>query len=315
MMQSKEDILTMPLTLKAHHLANQFRQQQSDAPRAKQVYLNSLAVQAVQSYLNWLGIATDLPKSDSWNPAIQALADTADLVVTGKGKLECRPVLPGEQICRVPPEVWSERIGYVAVQFNPELSEATLLGFVPSVATPEIPLSQLRSLEELLDVIYTLPPIQSMTPSRVSLSQWLQGRVETGWQTIEELFGLQQPIWSFRSGELLQPDSENSFPTTRGKILELGQTNHNAAIALLIGLTPTESATMDVWVKVCPTGEQTHLPAELELMVLDTAGVAVMQAQSRNTEMIQLKFNGLPGEHFSIRVVLGSHSLTEDFVI
>lgn len=244
--------------------------------------------------------------------ALQALADTADLVVKGKGKLECRPVLPGEQVCRVPPEVWSERLGYVAVQFNSELSEATLLGFVPSVVAPEVPLSQLRSLDELLDAIHSSAPVHSIK-TIVSLSQWLQGVMDTDWQTIAELFGLQQPAWSFRSGDLLQPGQE-SVLTTRGKILELGQPE-DQAIALLVGLIPTDAATMDVWVKVCPTGTQTHLPPELELMVLDVAGVAVMQAQSRNTEMIQLKFNGLPGEQFSIRVVLGIRSLTEDFVI
>lgn len=312
MMQSKEDTFTMPLTLKAHQFANQFRQQQPDVPKAKQVYLNSLAVQAVQSYLNWFGIETDLQHSDSWNPALHALADIADLVVKGKGKLECRPVLPEEQVCRVPPEVWSDRIGYVVVQFNPELSEATLLGFVPSVAAVEIPLSQLRSLEELLDLVHSSVPILS-ADRVVNLGQWLQGTVAMGWQTIEDLFGLQQPAWSFRSGELLQPESENTLPMTRGKLLELGQLD--STIALLVGLMPTDTDTMNIWVKLCPTGDQTHLPPELELRVLDATGFAVMQAQSRNTEMIQLKFNGLPGEQFSIRVVLGTHSLTEDFVI
>ena len=312
MMQSEEDTFTMPLTLKAHHAANQFRHGQPDAQKAKQVYLNTLAVQAVQSYLSWFGVETDLAASDSWNPSLQALADTADLVVKGKGKLECRPVLPGEQVCRIPPEVWSERLGYVAVQFNPELSEVTLLGFVPSVAAPEVSLSQLRSLDDLLDAIHSSAPVHSVEKT-VSLSQWLQGVIETGWQTIEELFGLQQPTWSFRSGDSLQPLQE-SVPTTRGKILELGQPN-GESIALLVGLMPTETSTMEIWVKLSPTGSQTHLPTDLELMVLDAAGAAVMQAQSRNTEMIQLKFSGLPGEQFSIRVVLGIRSLTEDFVI
>ncbi|MDX2244546.1 MAG: DUF1822 family protein [Leptolyngbyaceae cyanobacterium bins.302] len=312
MMQSPEDTFTMPLTLKAHHLANQFRQQQADTPKAKQVYLNSLAVQVVESYLNWFGVKTDLQHSDSWNPTLQALADTADLMVIGKGKLECRPMLPGETVCRVPPEVWSERIGYVAVQFNSDLTEATLLGFVPSVAGAEIPLTQLRSLEELLDLVYTPTPKQAAT-TVVSLGQWLEGLVATGWQTIEDLFGLQQPVWSFRSGEMTHSGQVVPLPMTRGKILELGQGKE--AIALLIGLTPTNSGTMDIWVKVCPTGATAHLPADLELLVLDATGVAVMQAQSRNTEMIQLKFNGISGERFSIRVILYDCSLTEDFVI
>lgn len=311
MMKSPEDTITMPLTLKAHHWANQFRQQQPNALKAKQVYLNSLAVQAVQTYLNYLGIATDLEQSDCWNPALQALADTADLLILGQGKLECRPVLPTEQSCRVPPEVWRDRIGYVAVQFNPELSEATLLGFVPTVTTPEIPLSDLRSLDELLDVVYASTPVPSTT---TSLGQWVQGRVAESWQTLETLLGQPQLAWSFRSGELVPSASDPAAPITRGKILQLGDRSA-AAIALLIGLTPTDSNFMDIWVKVCPTDDQTHLPAELELFVLDAQGVAVMQAQSRNTEMIQLKFSGTSGEQFSIKIILGSCSLIEDFVI
>jgi len=45
MMQFEEDdTFTMPLTLKAHQIANQFRQQQPNRQKAKQVYLNTLAV-------------------------------------------------------------------------------------------------------------------------------------------------------------------------------------------------------------------------------------------------------------------------------
>ncbi|NJL51498.1 MAG: DUF1822 family protein, partial [Hydrococcus sp. SU_1_0] len=63
----------MPLTLKAHQIANQFRQQQVNTQKGKQVYLNTLAVQVVSDYLNWFAIKTDLEASDSWNPVIQSL--------------------------------------------------------------------------------------------------------------------------------------------------------------------------------------------------------------------------------------------------
>ncbi|MGA7937600.1 MAG: DUF1822 family protein [Kovacikia sp.] len=301
----------MPLTLKAHQIANQFRQQQASPQKAKQVYLNALAVQTVQSYLGWLGIDTDLKASDSWNPAIQVLADTADLVVRGRGKLECRPVLPGETSCHVPPEVWSDRIGYVAVQFDQELSEATLLGFVPLVTAPELPLSQLRSLNELLDRLNPSEQAAAAQPP-VALGQWLQGGLSAGWQTIEDLFGPQQPAWSFRNISQLQAVEPL---TTGGKRLDLGKELDAAPVALLVSLKPASEAVMDIWVKVCPMGKQTHLPADLEVKVLDQDELTVMQAQSRSTEMIQLKFSGVLGERFSVRVGLGSRSVTTAFVI
>lgn len=300
---------TMPLTLKAHQIANQFRQQQSSPEKGKQVYLNTLAVQAVHSYLSWLGITTDLEVGNSWNPAMQALEDTGDLVVPGKGRLECRPVLPAHQSCFIPPEVWAERIGYVAVQFNSDLSEATLRGFVPTVSQLELPLSQWRSLDALLDAV-TLEAKISAIPS-IHLSQWFQGTIETGWQRMEDLLGWQQPAWSFRSG-----DTEQSAlsPTTQGKLLDLLPELDGNSIVLLVGVLPGESL-VDIWVKVCPAKAQLHLPPNLEVLVLDEADIPVMQAQSRDTEMIQLKFKGTPGEKFSVKVILGKQSITEFFVV
>lgn len=302
MMHSKEDSLTftMPLTLKARQAAQQFRQRYSDPQKAEQVYLNSLAVQAVNSYLSWFGVETDLEASNSWNPVLQSLSDIADLVIKGKGKLECRPVSPEEKNCHVPPEVWADRIGYVAVQFNAEQSEAILLGYVPSVTTREVPLSQLRSLEDLLDA---LTPSPAREP--VKLGQWLHNIVEAGWFAVEDLINPQQLAFSFRNAQV----------TTHGKLLNLGDVSNHEAVALLVGITPTAMPEMGVEVSLYPTGERTQLPPALEVTILDDAGIAVMQAQSRATDRIQLKFSALPGDQFSIQVVLDAFNFTETFVL
>ncbi len=315
---------TMPLTLKVHQIADRFRQQQTDINKRKQVYLNTLAVQTVRSYLDWLGIETELEASDSWNRVAQALTDTADLIVTNKGKLECRPVLPSEQTCRIPLEVMLDRIGYVAVQFNQQLSEARLLGFVPSVNVPELPLDQLHSLDDLLE--HLEPSEQDeVVQTPVKLGQWLQDVVETGWQTVEELLGLSEPIWnggqpqlgwnmrSAESEQIIPPEVE--FLTTRGQLIDLGTVVENEQVGLFIGVMPTNTSKLEIWVQVRPTGSQTHLPQELEVMVLDETGVAAMQVESRGTEFIQLKFSALPGERFGIKVVLNSINVTKNFVI
>lgn len=321
-----EDNLTfaMPLTLKAHQIANQFRQQQDNINKGKQVYLNTLAVQTVCSYLGWLGIETDLEASDSWNPAVQALTDTADLVIKGKGKLECRPVLPSEQTCQVPLEVLLDRIGYVAVQFNQELTEATLLGFAANVNLPELTLDKLQSLDDLLEYLEPQESNeQELTP--VKLGQWLQGVVETSWQTVEELLGLSEFIWrggqpqlgwSVRSANSKQTSlAEAELLTTRGQLIDLGTVAEVGQLGLFVGLIPTNTSKMEVWVQVRPTGSQNHLPQQLEVMVLDETGVAAMQAESRGTEFIQLKFSALLGERFAIKVVLGSMNVTKNFII
>ena len=303
-------IFTVPLTLEAHHLAKQFYQQQSNWKKAKQVYLNTLAVYAVHSYLKWLGIETDLGASESWNPTMQTLANVADLEIKGKGKLECRPVLPNEQVCYIPAEVWSNRIGYVAVHFDASLHEATLLGFVPKVTTEAVPLSQWRSLDALLDRL-----AQGDSPTifeePIHLSQWLQGAVAAGWQTIEELLDWSEPALSFRSAEPVE------FPALimRGKLLDLGSQPGETQVALLLGLMPKHQTDLDIWVKICLQDSHSYLPPGLDLAVLDETGIAVMQAQSRQTEMIQLKFSGLSGEQFSVQLTLGTTSVTETFMI
>jgi Protein of unknown function (DUF1822) len=308
---------TMPLTLKAHQTANQFRQQQSNPQKAKQVYLNTLAVQTVQTYLDWFGIPTDLTASDSWNPVMQPLMDTADLVIEG-GRLECRPVLQGESTCYVPPDVWQDRLGYVVVQLNADLTEATLLGFVASVTTTELALSELRSLEALLQFLQPSSQPESIQPESPSqnLADWFQGLIEAGWQTLESLLGEQQPALSFRN-TISSSSAEITF-AERGKQLELSIPNGDQ-IVLIVGVTSVEGSThpteFSIGVKVCAIAPQTHLPPDLDVMVLDETDVTVMQAQSRNTEMIQLKFRGTTGERFSLKITLGELSLIERFII
>jgi Protein of unknown function (DUF1822) len=109
---------TVPLTATNHQVAERFYQQHSNPEKARQIYLNTLSVQAVNFYLTCLGIRTDLEQNYSWNPSLQVLADTADLWVHNLGHLECRAVLLNTDVCVIPPQVWGERIGYVAVQFN-----------------------------------------------------------------------------------------------------------------------------------------------------------------------------------------------------
>lgn len=298
---------TVPLTLDAHRIAQSFHSRQSNLQHAKQVYLNTLAVYAVNFYLKLLRIETDLAASDSWNPIMQTLANTADLVIKNQGRLECRPVLPGEQLCHIPPEVGSNRIGYVVVQLNQSLTEATLLGFMPIVAAETIPINKLRSLEAL---------IEQLNPS-VQLSQWLQNAFGAGWEAIETLFSPppEELAFAFRGGTSLSNPSKTPaiVGVRRGKILHLEKSGER--VALLVGLASQATATIDISVEIYPTDSQIYLPRDLQLMVLDEEGEAVMQAQARSTKSIQLEFSGEPGEHFSVKVALGDVSITELFLI
>lgn len=313
----KEDLtFTVPLTLEAHQLAQQFYGQQSNSKKAKQIYLNTLAVYAVNFYLECLGIETDLTASDSWNPIMQVLENTADLIVKGKGQLECRPVLPEATVCEVPPEVWSDRIGYVAVQLNQDLTEAILLGFMPEITVAEFPLDQFNSLADLLSHLDQQKSRQ-LIPELVQLNHWLHDAFDASWEAVEALFNPVQPELAFNFRHLsLSQNNKPKSPTNgvrRGKLFDLKQGGEK--MALVIGIKPTTSPELDISVAVYPVNGQTHLPQNLHLMLLDEAGEAVLQAKARGTESIQLEFSGEPGESFGVRVALGDVSITEEFLI
>jgi hypothetical protein len=309
---------TVPLALTAHARAEQFRSHQANPAKAKQVYLNTLAVYAVDIYLQCQGFETDLGASDSWNPTMQTLMDVADLEVKNSGKLECRPILPEAAVMAVPAEVWSDRIGYVAVRLDESLREATLLGFVTTARDGEIPLEQLDSLGDLPDYLNQLGQSE-FTQTSVRLSQWLKNVFEAGWQTIEELLlpSQAQLAFNFRSASNLKTETAEKLTAfvKRGKLLHLRRKSDGEQVALLVGLQPTEFPEINISVEVYPIGGQTYLPQDLKLIVLDEAGEAVMQAQAKSTKKIQLEFSGEPEESFSIKVALGDVSITEAFVI
>jgi hypothetical protein len=121
--------LPLPITRMARRTAEEFANRQPTPQKAEQVRLNTLAVCVVNDYLQMMGIPTDLSVGDSWNPVVLLGADVADLEVTGVGRLECRPVRMHQQTCHIPPEVLSDRIGYVVVQIDESSLEATVLGF------------------------------------------------------------------------------------------------------------------------------------------------------------------------------------------
>ena len=319
--------LPLPITQAARRIAQQFATQQPTPHKAEQVLLNTLSVCVVNDYLQMMGIPTNLAASDSWNPIVRLCSDVADLEMPGIGRLECRPLRSTEQICHVPPEVWSDRIGYVMVQIDESLREASVLGFTPSVATSELPISQLRSPEDLIDRLQELMhPItaaaSSLTPAfrrtQANLSQWLNNVFEAGWQTVETLLTPPESnlAFSFR-GDVVAPSLEQPEAAIRkAKLIDLGIEIAGLSVALVVEISPESEEKTNILLQVHPTGSQTYLPPSLQFIVLDESGSTFLEAESRNADdYIQLEFSGSPGEQFSVRVALGNASIQEDFVI
>ena len=311
---------TCPISPDARRRAEQLCKQQATPSKGEQVRLNTLSVSFVNSYLQYMGFETDLEKSDSWNPVQQTLMDVADLSLKNLGFLECRPVLADAQFVYVPPEVQSNRIGYVVVQISKSFREATLLGFVREVKTDLLPISQLQPLENLLEYLEYLLEVKlaelasqslAKTNNFVNLKQWFENIFEAGWQEISALLGTQLA----NSALSLRSATKGAF-VSRGKLIGLGKLLNAQSVVLVVALTPENSQEMHIIVEVHPTSQQTYLPPNLQLMVLDFQGAAVMVAEARSSNKnIQLQFNGESGERFSVKVALGDITVTENFVI
>ncbi|NMG06694.1 DUF1822 family protein [Brasilonema sp. UFV-L1] len=299
---------SVPLSVEAHAIAQEYSQGISNTVKRKQVYLNTLAVYAVENYLQCMGFATDWKESDSRNNLATKLMDVADLEVKGIGKLECRSVLPKAEVCAIPPEVWEDRVGYVAVQFNSSLKEATILGFTTQAAA-EVSLSQLQSLEDFLLYLSELEvaksPEEEDSSSLVKIGQWLDGFVDAGWQTIENLLNPQQLGLAFKS----------AVSMTRGQKIDLGVHLDKLSVALVVKVASESQGEVDILTQVYPVG-QNVLPEGVKLSISDESGAIVLEVTSRDEDnWIQLEFSAELGEKFQIMVVYGESQETRDFQV
>ncbi|UKO98741.1 DUF1822 family protein [Nostoc sp. UHCC 0870] len=309
-MKSITDQLTFSVTLtnKARTIAEEYSKGISNPLKKQQIYLNTLAVYAVDYYLQCMGFATDLEGSDSRDRLTIQLMNVADLNIKNIGKLECRPVLTNTEICEIPPEVWSDRVGYIAVQFNSDFQEATILGFTPQAAA-EIPLHQLQSLDDFLIYLSELEIANSSqiekSPTMVKIGQWLDGFVDAGWQTIEHLLNPQQLGLAFKS----------TVTMTRGQKIDLGMNLDKISVALVVKISEPKAGEIDILTQVYPIGNNV-LPEGVELSIKDESGEDVLSVTSRNEDnWIQLEFSAEVGEKFQIIITHKEFQQTRIFEI
>ena len=147
---------------------------------------------------------------------------------------------------------------------------------------------------------------KTFSSQRTKLSQWLQGVLEEGWLSFEELVAPEANLaWNTRSV---------SQKIRKGKIIDLGMQLENQTVALLITVTP-ESEDVRILVQLYPTGRERYLPVNLQLALLDKTEKILQSTRSTNqVNCIQLKsFKGKPGIRFGIEVSMGDVSVREYF--
>lgn len=318
--QNIENIaVPLPITSEVREIAHSFAAGQATKQKAEQILYNTLAVLTVKSYLEMLGIATDLPSSDSWNPIMRTCDDVADLNISNLGKLECRPLKNSDTNCHIPMEVWDLRLGYVVVKIDNSFKKAALLGFVPQVATEKLAITHLTPIEALIDHLHDLKA-STANSAVVNLEQWLNNIFTAGWLTVESLLNSEQltTAWGFRNAQMSPENSSESEETKnsiqRAKLIDLGIQLGNRQVVLLVEINPEDTGSIAVTLQVHPSPNTVYLPETLMLKVIESSGEVFMQAQARSQDnFIQLQFSGQPKEHFTVQIILNDADLTEQF--
>lgn len=309
-----EHTLSLPIAQSMQQSARQFADLFDDPIAARQVYLQALAVLAVNDYLQMMGIETDLQGSESWHPILKLAADVSDLNVVGIGSLECRAVHPGETSCPIPEDVRENRIGYAIVEIDELQRQATLLGFAETAIASELAIEQLQSLEAMLRHLERLRQQQDRLSSPTVLSRWLELMFESDWQSLETFVDAERHLNPSLKNAALRA---STTAIKAAKLIDWGIELETRSLVLLVVLTPEPNEQVGILVQVHPAQGKPYLPPELKLAVISETGERLKEVCSRSLDnYIQLPyFQGIVGERFQIQICLDRVCMKENFII
>lgn len=331
--------ISFPITAADRQQASEFAKQQTTPERRKKTYQNTLAVLVTHYYLAMLGVESDLSSSYSWDTITRLSSNIADLYIPeSKGRLECRPIQMGEQTCCVPEEVWKNRIGFIVVQLNETYTEGTLMGYIPKVTVERLPLSYLRSLEDLIDQLSKSPIIV--------ISQWLKDAFEGRGRVLSTFPQSRRPLTvpatrsrALKCHEMTEEELVGVLQTTENeadrwlaaeclwqinpdhpaggvrKALDLETRFAEQYLTLIIAVLPKSEESVSILIKVYPSEEDTFLPEDLQLTVIDDSKTILRKVQAKRSQWIQIGLSATTGEEICVQVSLDSTSYSEEFIV
>jgi len=289
------------LTRLAHQKARQLSARAVKRNKIKESYLNYLAIYAVQYYLTCLNIEV----SPGIDVIEQVLLSTSYLTLQSGEKIECIPILPDEHYLCISLEVQEERIGYVAVGLNLELTEANILGFVKQAKNTQISLKQLQSIEYLPGHIEAA----CSAPFAINLKQWIKGIFEQDWQSLENIFGQSYVVnFRHRSESVIQ----------RAKLVKI-QTIDSAEHYVILSVAVMEETQEKLGIKInlSAGAYERYLPNDTRLTLLSPAGERLSETIARLTDnWIELPYiKGKEKEEFEVVVALDTNYFSEKFIL
>jgi Protein of unknown function (DUF1822) len=288
---------TVALSHDAHEIAHKTIQKIASPIKGKQVYANTLAVYAVDFYLQCMGFNPDWLSSDSRNPLLIQLTNVADLNIQDVGKIECIPTSSNLETCEIPPESTDRRIGYLPVQINDAQTEATLLGF-STQKSGTIALDRLDDLEYAIEYLTNIEQ-----PAIVKLREWLNGLVDTSWETLDRVLNPTQQRLFYRGA------------VNRGQRIDLSTPDGTTSSILAVDIKSNEiSREVDVLVQVYPV-EKNELPDGIKLSIGDNTDTMMTAISKSGDNWIQLNFTAVFDEEFTVKIGLGEAEVARRFAI
>ncbi|ERN39865.1 protein of unknown function (DUF1822) [Rubidibacter lacunae KORDI 51-2] len=292
--------------------AEQFATEQATPQKGKQVYLNTLAVCAVRTYLNCLAIATAPQQGKCWQPGLRAAFDVNDLIVPGRGRIACCPVLPAAATATVPIALADDCLGCAIVRIGDCLDWAYLLGFVSPErirSDDEVPLAELQSLDDFLSVL-------ERSSRHTRLQEWFAGIFAPEWEPSDIL--LPATGSTLRTAappvEVLAAPDEASHHISRGKVLRWHTGGDEQAIVLVVKAALHADRSTSLCMRLYPCGNAHCLPSGLCATLLDASDEASLQVRAGDADnWLQLDFLCQPDEPFNLELDLDDVRVREIF--
>lgn len=291
---------TVPIDGKMIKLAQQLSREQHQPDKARDVYLNTLAVLAVHFYCECIGIQSEFEASSCFETFTPSLINTAGLFIRGKGMLECRPVITGTKFCYIPAEVAFDTIGYVIVEIDEVNNQACLLGFIQSCEVETLPIDELCSLQYFLTYLYTFKK------DLINLRTWFDGLFYAGWQ--------QEMSLTKAKGMTTTNITEEKL-VTGVKIIRLMPLSQS--VLLILRQTKLNLNQIEIFLRIYPADESIFLPDGINIKLLDGDGQAIpqLEKQAKASNWLQLQFIADIGDKFGLQISFGEESIAESFVI
>lgn len=109
----------------------------------------------------------------------------------------------------------------------------------------------------------------------------------------------------------------NEVTIKGAKLIDLGMSLNDSKLILLIGISPKVDDRYSICVQLHAAHDIVYLPPQIKLVLLSSKGEMLQESVSRSHDQyIQLKrFKSLAETNFSLQVIHGYVTITEDFVL